>query len=94
MRAPRGPRFLFHALSALALTLVLTAAGCAPREPAPPPTFEQMQLRMAREQCAQDATDMNPEVRRFGSNVLWRNYFEMCMRRLGVTDAALKTIRY
>lgn len=53
-------------------------------------TFEQ-QLRMAKQQCGQAATDMNPEGPR-GGNPFWTSYFVMCMHEMGFTYAELKTL--
>ena len=78
-------------LCALALAAAL---GCAPRGVQRPLTFEEQQVRMAEAQCRQEASQMNPEWRGNSRYFPWRAYFEMCMHRLGVTDAELKTLWY
>ncbi|SDF14486.1 hypothetical protein [Desulfovibrio legallii] len=83
----RGAALLLCALALIA------ALGCAPRQQRPL-TFEEQQLRMAEAQCRQEASSMNPEWRGNSRYFPWRAYFEMCMHRLGVTDAELKTLWY
>ena len=73
-------------LSALLLALCLAGlTACAPRHSAPL-TFE--------EQQALAASAMTSEGPHNSSHPFWSSYFEMCMHRLGVTDAELKKMWY
>lgn len=84
----------FKIIMPLILALGLfTLAGCAPRYHAPP-TFEEQQAQAAKAQCSEEATAMNSEGVHNSSNPFWASYFEMCMHRLGVTDAELKKMWY
>jgi len=76
----------------LALTLACGCA-CTPKRPSPP-TFAQEELNRAKSQCQQEASDMVDSGPQDSSNPLWGSYFEMCMHRLGVTDAELKKMWY
>lgn len=76
----------------LALGL-LVLSGCAARQTRPL-TFEEQQALAARAQCSEEATSMNSEGAHNSSNPFWNAYFEMCMRRLGVTNAELKKMWY
>lgn len=86
--------FIRALILATTLTLGLLAlTACAPRQSAPL-TFEEQQALVAKKQCSEEATAMNGEGLQNSSNPLWAAYFEMCMHRLGVTDAELKKMWY
>ena len=81
-------------LSALLLALCLAGlTACAPRHSAPL-TFEEQQALAAKQQCSEEASAMNSEGPHNSSNPFWSSDFEMCMHRLGVTDAELKKMWY
>ena len=86
----KGGRFL--PVMALCLALVLSLGACAPREQRPL-TFEEQQDLEAYRQCKREATEMNPEWRGDTSYFPWRAYFDMCMRRMGVSDERMRRIR-
>lgn len=86
----KGGRFL--PVMALCLALVLSLGACAPRERRPL-TFEEQQDLEAYRQCKREATSMNPEWRGDTSYFPWRAYFDMCMRRMGVSDERMRRIR-
>ena len=67
--------------------------GLCPRHSAPL-TFEEQQALAAKQQCSEEASAMNSEGPHNSSNPFWSSYFEMCMHRLGVTDAELKKMWY
>ncbi|WP_291439180.1 hypothetical protein [Desulfovibrio sp.] len=79
---------------ALVLCLVLAAClcSCAPREQRPL-TFEEQQDIEAYRQCRREATAMNPEWRGDTSYFPWRAYFNMCMRRMGVSEESMRRMR-
>ena len=77
---------------ALALCLALCLGACAPREQRPL-TFEEQQDLEAYRQCKREATEMNPEWRGDSGYFPWRAYFDMCMRRMGVSDERMKHMR-
>ncbi len=84
----------FKNIVTLLLVLGLFAlAGCAARQ-SRPLTFEEQQAQAAKAQCSEEATAMNSEGLHNSSNPFWASYFEMCMHRLGVTDAELKKMWY
>lgn len=86
--------FIRALILATTLTLGLLAlTSCAPRQSAPL-TFEEQQALAAKKQCSEEATAMNGEGLHNSGNPLWAAYFEMCMHRLGVTDAELKKMWY
>lgn len=67
------------------LCLLLLISGCGkPRAL----TFEEQQAWMAKQQCEQEATNMNPYFPG-PDNPYWSDYFVMCMRSLGISNAAL-----
>lgn len=68
----------------LFMAILLSACG-KPREL----TFEEQQAYMAKQQCAQAASDMNPEWPS-SSNPYWDDYFTMCMHQFGISNAALR----
>ena len=72
--------------------LILTSVGCS-LQPPRPLTFEEQQLYMAKQQCSQAATDMNPEWPT-SSNPLWDSYFVMCMHQFGISNEALSRLWY
>ena len=74
---------------ALCLVLALSLGACAPREHRPL-TFEEQQDLEAYRQCKREATSMNPEWRGDSSYFPWRAYFDMCMRRMGVSDERMR----
>lgn len=78
--------------TALCLGLVLCLAACAPQERCPL-TFEEQQDLEAYHQCRREATSMNPEWRGDTSYFPWRAYFDMCMRRMGVSDEQMRRMR-
>lgn len=68
--------------------------GCSSLfKPPRPMTFEEQQAYMAKQQCIQSATDMNPEWPS-SSNPLWNSYFVMCMHNFGISDATLQRMWY
>lgn len=70
------------------LLLCLVLAGCGkPRHL----TFEEQQAYMAQQQCAQEASDFNPD-NPWGDNPFWNSYFVMCMHNLGISSAAINRI--
>lgn len=79
-------------LSLLLVICFLSGLGvsCAPPRPL---TFEEQQVYMAKQQCAQSATDMNPEWPS-SSNPFWSSYFVMCMHQFGISDETLKHMWY
>ena len=77
---------------ALCLALALCLGACAPREHRPL-TFEEQQDLEAYRQCKREATSMNPEWRGDSSYFPWRAYFDMCMRRMGVSDERMRHMR-
>lgn len=46
---------------------------------------------MAKQQCAQEARDLGGPSWG-GRNMAWRAYFDMCMRRFGISDTALERL--
>ena len=80
--------------TALVLCLVLAAglSACAPREQRSL-TFEEQQDVEAYYQCRREATAKNPEWRGDTSYFPWRAYFDMCMRRMGVSKDAMRRMR-
>ena len=76
----------------LALALALCLGACAPREHRPL-TFEEQQDLEAYRQCKREATSMNPEWRGDTSYFPWRAYFDMCMRRMGVSNERMRHMR-
>ena len=86
----RGGRFL--PVMALCLALALGLGACAPREHRPL-TFEEQQDLEAYRQCKREATSMNPEWRGDTSYFPWRAYFDMCMRRMGVSNERMRHMR-
>ena len=78
------PRLLAGALLALALT------ACAPPRPL---TVEEQEAYMAKQQCAQEATNMaGPSWG--GNNPYWDDCFTMCMNQLGIPDAVINRMWY
>lgn len=64
--------------------------ACTPPRPL---TFEEQEAYMAKQQCSQEATNMNPDWP--GSdNPLWSDYFVMCMNSLGIDDTALRRLYF
>lgn len=51
-------------------------------------TFEEQQVYMAKQQCMQEATDMNPEWPNV-NNPAWYSYFVMCMNNFGISNEAI-----
>ena len=84
--------FVGSGLLALCLMAGLLACGCAHRE-RPPLTFDDQQALAANQQCRAEATQMNPEWRGDTSYFPWRAYFDMCMRRMGVSKDAMRRMR-
>ncbi len=72
----------------LAASLLLIACG-KPRHL----TFEEQQAYMAKEQCMQEATNMNPEWPN-ANNPAWYSYFVMCMNNFGISDKAINRMWY
>lgn len=58
-----------------------------------PMTFEEQQAYMAQEQCAQEASDFNPDGQ-WDGNPFWSSYFVMCMHNMGVSNAVLNRMWY
>lgn len=67
--------------------LLIICLLCACGKPRPL-TFQEQEAWMARQQCSQEATDMNQEFPGPG-NPLWSSYFVMCMKSLGISSAAI-----
>lgn len=82
----------YIALSLLCLSLC-AASACTPKAHEPL-TFEQQEAERAKTQCQQEASDMVDDGPQNSDNPLWANYFEMCMHRMGITDAELKKMWY
>ena len=78
-----------RAVLVLCLVLAGGLGACAPREQ-PPLTFEEQQDLDAYHQCRREASEMNPEWRGNTSYAPWRAYFDMCMRRMGVSKEAMR----
>lgn len=76
----------------LILLLFFSCSSCV-LQPPRPLTFEEQQLYMAKQQCAQAATDMNPEWPS-SSNPFWNSYFVMCMHQFGISNEALSKMWY
>ena len=88
LSAARRRTFLPRLLAGVLLALALTA--CAPPRPL---TFEEQEAYMAKQQCEQEATNMaGPSWG--GNNIYWTDYFVMCMKSLGVSNAALDRMWY
>ena len=85
-------RARFGLMLALCLALVLCLGACAPRERRPL-TFEEQQDLEAYRQCRREATSMNPEWRGDTSYFPWRAYFDMCMKRMGVSNEQMRRMR-
>lgn len=83
----------FYRLLFIVSVFCLLLGGCALFKPPRPLTFEEQQAYMAKQQCMQEATNMNPEWPN-SSNPYWTDYFVMCMNNLGVSDAALRRMWY
>lgn len=67
------------------LLIAALLAGCgAPR----PLTMQEQDAWMLRQQCSQEATNVNPAFPG-PDNPMWSSYFVMCMKSMGVSDAAL-----
>lgn len=81
-----------HSL-AIAILLCATFLCSCVLKPPRPLTFEEQQIYMAKQQCEQEATDMNPSGP-YSSNPFWSAYFEMCMNRFGIPDSALRNMWY
>lgn len=77
------------AILAVCLPILCSCSLKPPR----PLTFEEQQAYMAKQQCAQSATDMNPEWAS-SSNPIWNSYFVMCMHQFGIPDAVIKRMWY
>lgn len=87
--AEKAKKAQFWPILALCLVLALSLGACAPREHRPL-TFEEQQDLEAYRQCKREATSMNPEWRGDSSYFPWRAYFDMCMRRMGVSDERMR----
>lgn len=72
--------------------LISILAACA-LQPPRPLTFEEQQMYMAKQQCEQAATSMNPSWPS-SSNPYWDSYFVMCMHQFGISDKALSRLWY
>ena len=73
-----------------AALLMLSLTACAPPRPL---TFEEQEAYMAKQQCEQEATNMaGPSWG--GNNIYWTDYFVMCMKSLGISNAALDRMWY
>lgn len=72
--------------------LCLAACACS-LKPARPLTFEEQQMYMAKQQCSQAASDMNPDWPS-SNNPLWDSYFVMCMHQFGISNEALSRMWY
>lgn len=67
--------------------LMLSFILCACGKPQPL-TLQEQDAYMAKQQCEQEATNMNPEFPG-PENPDWASYFVMCMNQLGVSDTAI-----
>lgn len=76
----------------LCLALVLTAAGCAPRERRPL-SFDDQQALAANRECRAQATQMNNEWGGDTSYATWRAYYDMCMSRFEISDEQMRRLR-
>ena len=74
----------------LGASTALLLSACGPPRPL---TFEEQEAYMAKQQCEQEATNMaGPSWG--GGNPYWTDYFVMCMRSLGISQAALNRMWY
>lgn len=80
----------FKAISLLMIFMAVFLYGCGKPRPL---TFEEQEAYMARQQCAQEATNMNPEWPS-SDNPFWDDYFVMCMHQLGISNAVLRRMWY
>ncbi len=64
----------------------LLLAGCGTPRPL---TMQEQDAWMLRQQCSQEATNVNPDFPG-PDNPMWSSYFVMCMQSMGVSDAALE----
>lgn len=85
-------RVRFSLMLALCLALVLCLGACTHHERRPL-TFEEQQDLEAYWQCRREATSMNPEWRGDTSYFPWRAYFDMCMKRMGVSNEQMRRMR-
>ena len=86
--AARRRALLARLLAGAFLTLALAACG-----PPRPLTFEEQEAYMAKQQCEQEATNMaGPSWG--GNNPYWTDYFVMCMKSLGISNAAIDRMWY
>lgn len=69
--------------------ILLSACNIKPR----PLTFEEQEAYMAKQQCMQAASEMNPEWPN-SENPAWNDYFIMCMNQFGIPDAAIRRMWY
>lgn len=75
------------------ILLCLLSTICISCAPPRPLTFEEQQVYMAKQQCAQSASDMNPEWPS-SNNPLWDSYFVMCMHQFGISNETLQHMWY
>lgn len=75
------------------LAVIALCLGCAACGPPRPLTFEEQEIYMAKQQCVQEASNMNPGWAN-SSNPYWDAYFYTCMRQLGISREALKHMWY
>ena len=78
-------------LEIAAFTIVVSLL-CACGKPGPM-SFEEQQIYMAKQQCVQEANNMDPEWQS-SSNPAWNAYFVMCMNQFGITDKELEQLWY
>lgn len=67
------------------LMLAISLAGCGKPRPL---TLEEQNAYMLRQQCSQEATNVNSAFPG-PDNPFWSSYFVMCMRSMGVPNAVL-----
>lgn len=72
------------------LLLMALLCGCVLSNPRPL-TFEEQEAYMAKQQCAQEATQLNPDWPG-SANPSWNSYFIMCMNSLGIPDSAISSL--
>lgn len=74
----------------LFILLAAMLIGCGkPR----PMTFEEQQAYMAKQQCAETASNMNPEWPN-SNNPAWTAYFLMCMHEFGIPNSVIDRMWY
>lgn len=73
----------------LVLVLALTGSACASRTM----NEEQAYIQKDYDECKADADSLNDPPRN-SENMLWKTYFERCMRQRGYTEKRLRGMWY